>query len=152
MPTKNPQIKVKPVKRNGWRHKQYWNWAKEWQTLFESLFPEHVCEAAMATCRFQLRGLDSHGNKWGLGVVTFLQTFGHIPIGLVNDVQIHHNWIELDAHDSADLILGCFGLSMQDVYDHYGTPPKGHRIDLDLYNLVTAIEPGFVEVAQEIAA
>lgn len=131
------------ARRNGWKKKRYWEWAKEWASLFETILPAHVCEAAMATCRFQLRGLDSHGNKWGNGVVTFLQTFGQTPIGLVNDVQIRGNWIELDAHDSADLILSCFGMTIRDVYDHFGEPPKGERIDLDLCNLVIALDPGF---------
>lgn len=132
---------------NGWRHRKYWDWSKENASLFHSILPEHVCEAAMATCRFQLRGLGSHGNKWGNGFLTFMQTFGFKPTGLTNDVQIRHHWIELDAHNSANLILGCFGLTVDDVYNHYGKPEKGERLDLDLHNIVSELCSQLAEVA-----
>ncbi len=138
--------------QNRWQKRANWDWAEEWASLFDSILPQHVCEAAMATCRFQLRGLNSHGNTYGKGFLTFMQTFGSVPVGLVNDVQIRSNWIELDAHDSANLILGCFGLSVDDVYDHYGTPEEGTRIDLDLCELVQAIAPDFATTTVETAA
>jgi len=129
--------------KSGWRKSQYWDWAKDHAAVLEDLFPLHVCEAAAATCRLQLRGLKSHGNQWGKGVVTFMQTNGHRPAHLENDVQVRGKWIELDAHASADLVLGCFGITMDDVYGHFGEPSPGERIDLDLYQIVAAIAPDF---------
>lgn len=135
------------TKGQRWTEGRHYRWAQEWRSLFESIFPASVCETAMATCRIQLRGLDSHGNKWGKGFVTLMQTFGHTPIGLTNDVQIRENWIELDAHDSANLILDCFGMSVDDVYRQFGEPGKGERLELNLSDVVTAIDADFATTA-----
>jgi len=121
-----------------WRKATNFRWAAEWKSLFNGILPREVTEAAMATCRFQLRGKDSHGNEWGKGVVTLMQTFGRIPLGLSRAFQRKHHWIELDAHESANLILGCFGLTIDDVYAAVGCPGEGETIDLDLYDAVTA--------------
>ena len=135
--------------QNGWRKKRYWEWAKEWASLFHKILPEHVCEAAMATCRFVILGKNANGNEYGKGFRSFLQTFGNTPTGLVNDVQIRHHWIELDAHDSANLILGCFGLSVDDVYDYFGEPKEGDKLELDLHDIVTKLDANLASTAEE---
>lgn len=122
-----------------WRPSRYFEWAEANKYRFLAILPEEVCEAALATCRFQLRGKNSHGNEYGKGFLTFMQTYGNVPAGLANDVQIRHHWIELDAHDSADLILACFGLSTEDVYAEYGIPAEGETVTLDLYEIVNRL-------------
>lgn len=124
-----------------WRKRKVWDWAKNEASRLEAILPKHVTEAAAATCRFQLRGLNSKGNEWGKGFTTFMQTFGRTPTGLVNAVQKRHHWIELNAHDSADVILGCFGLSVGDVYNYAGIPAEGESIELNLCDIVTACQP-----------
>lgn len=121
-----------------WRPRRFWNWAKDWSSLFESILPKHVCEAAMATCRFVILGKNANGNEYGRGFRTFMQTYGETPVGLVNDIQIRHHWIELDAHDSANLILGCFGLSVDDVYKAFGQPKEGEKMTVNLHDAVMA--------------
>ena len=122
-----------------WQPKRNFDWAATCKDAFSKIFPEHICETAIATCRFLLLGKDANGNKYGKGFRTFMQTYGNVPVGLRNDVQIRHNWIELDAHESANLILGCFGLSTDDVYRLVGVPVDGEQIDISLHDIVNAI-------------
>ena len=74
-----------------------------------------------------------------------MQTYGEIPdgVGGANEraVQRHGDWIETDSHEAADVILGCFGLDMGQVYDHYGKPAEGERMTLDLPLIVQALAP-----------
>lgn len=135
-----------------WRKRQNWDWAHYWRSLFENILPSHVCEAAMATCRFQLRGLDSHGNKWGKGLLTYMQTFGQVPLSLNKCVQRRHHWIELDAHESANLILEQFGLSVEDVYNVAGVPAKGETIEVDLFDVVTKSDTDFLITSETSVA
>lgn len=142
------------ARQNGWRRTGHWEWAKQWASLFDGILPVEVCEAAMATCRLSLRDKDSTaaGGAWGFAVLTFMQTFGHEPGGIVTQIRKAHNWVTLQAAESADVILGCFGLTLADVIDHYGMPEEGEKIDLDLCELVTAIAPDFaVETEAAVA-
>ena len=118
----------------------------------ESLgLPLDCCETAAATCRFELRGLNANGNEWGLGVVTNMTTQGNIPdqVGGIGQpaVQVQRNVISLTDDDAADVILGCFGLSMDDVYKCFGQPIEGERINVKLRAIVSALAPAFLKSA-----
>lgn len=133
--------------QNGWRKERFWDWAEENASLFEGLLPKHVCNAAMATCRLTLQGPNSVGQgakNWGQWIRMRMQTFGHVPNGLAAAVQKAHHWISTDSHEAANVVLGCFGLSLDDVFSHYGIPEEGETYALDLCDLVTTIAPDFV--------
>lgn len=143
------------VKSASWRSKKFWDWAAEWKGLFTDILPEHVCEAAMATCRFELRGLNANGNEWGVGFLTHMQTFGEIPSGLIErglGVQRKHWWIELNAHESANIILACFGLTVDDVFAFAGYPEPGERKVVDLCEVVCGVNPEFNMTTNNAAA
>jgi len=131
------------MKRSKWGKAEHWNWAKQWKGRFEDIFPSSVCEAAMATCRFTVLGKNANGNVYGRGFRSFMQSFGEKPVGLIDDIQVRGSWIELDAHNSANLILGCFGLTVDDVYDTFGKPCEGEQMEVSLHDAVVAANNAF---------
>ena len=136
-----------------WRKQKHWDWAKQWASLLDNVLPSDVCEAALATCRISLRDKDSTaaGGAWGFAVLTTMQTFGHVPRGVLTQVRKAHNWITLQAAESADVILECFGLTLAEVINHYGMPAEGQKIDLDLCDVIQAIAPDFATTTVETA-
>lgn len=140
--------------QNGSRKRQDWKWAKQHASLFNGILPEHVREAAMATCRITLQGPKSVGKtakNWGRWIRMRMQTFGHAPTG-IGTVQIMSNWIGTDSHDAVNAILECFELSLDDVFDRYGEPEQGQTRQLNLCELVTAIAPDFAATERESVA
>ena len=137
--------------QSGWRKTRYWEWAKEWASLFHSILPEHVCEAAMATCRITLRDKDSKaaGGAWGFAVLTEMQTFGNEPQFVPVEIRHNHHFITLQSQDGADAILSCFGLTLAGVIDYYGLPDEGEKITLDLCDIVTTLDADYAATAEE---
>ena len=137
------------TKRKPWRPGKYWRLADKYAAELLTCLPGHVRAASMATCRFELRGLNANGNDWGVGVVTRFQSFGEMPDGTGHGgqpcCQVNRNWSELDSHEGADIILGCFGLSIDDVYDRFGRPITGERKRYDLYDLLAAMMPDMID-------
>lgn len=130
--------------QNGWRTRRYWDWAKENANLFHGILPEHVCEAALATCRITLQGPKSVGEtakNWGQWIRMRMQTFGHVPHQIATAVQQHYHWISTDSYEAVDVILDCFDLTLDDVFDHYGEPREGETRTLDLCEIVTTVAP-----------
>lgn len=129
-----------------WRKSKNWAWAKANVALLD-IFPIHVREAALATCQFVFQAPESVGDvrkNWGKWVRTRLQTFGHKPAGLtgvVTGVQKNGDWIGMDSTAGANLILKCFGLSVDAIYDAYGSPGFGGKYTLDLCEIVTRLAP-----------
>lgn len=122
-----------------WRKSDHWDWAKENAAKLDGVLPNTTQEAALATCWFELRGLNSRGNTRGKGILTHMQTFGERPVGVPKvGCQIHHHWIELDSHESADAILEVFDLTTADIYEHFGQPAEGETVKLDLMDVVMA--------------
>lgn len=134
------------MKTTNWRSRRHWEWAETWASLFYGMLPKHVCNAAMATCRITLQGPQSVGQQaknWGRWIRMRMQTFGHIPDGLRTAAQRQHHWIATDSHTAAEQILACFGLSLDDVFAHYGKPAEGEKMTIDLIDLVTSLAPDF---------
>ena len=131
--------------RDGRRKSRHWTWAKEWASLLDGMLPATVCEAALATCRITLRDKDAKaaGGAWGFAVLTSMQTFGHEPTGIPTQIRNAHNWVTLQAAEAADIVLGCFGLTLQDVIDRFGMPGQGEKVEYDLCDVVTALAPDF---------
>lgn len=127
------------------RPAKYFDFGAQCVGRMSDILPESVAATAAATCRFQLRGLNANGNEWGYGVIVTLQTYGNAPIGLggVNQPAVHYHgdWIETGSHEAANVILGCFGLTIIDVYARFGKPTEGERILLDLFEIVQALTP-----------
>ena len=140
--------------QDGWRGKQNWAWAKQWASLFDNILPEHVCEAAMATCRITLRDKDSTaaGGAWVFAVLTEMQTFGFKPRFVPGEVRRNHHFITLQSHDGADAILSCFGLTIADVIDYYGVPEEGEKVTLDLCEIVTRLDADYAATVEELVA
>ena len=60
--------------------------------------------------------------------------------------------MELTDNDAANIILGCFGLSDQDVVDHFGLPDQGERYQVSLLKVVKKLAPEVIPSANEIEA
>lgn len=133
----------------GWRKRGHWDWAKQWASLFHNILPEHVCEAALATCRITLRDKDSTaaGGAWGFAVLTEMQTFGNEPRFVPGEIRRNHHFVTLQSKDGADAILGCFDLTLDDLIDYFGLPEEGEKWTLDLYDIVTSLDANSTEEA-----
>lgn len=131
--------------QNSWRKRKNWDWAKQWASLFETILPPEVCEAALATCRITLRDKESTaaGGAWGFAVLTEMQTFGNIPRGVCTEVRKNHHWITLQAAEAADVILSCFGFSLDDVINHVGRPVEGEKITVSLCEVMSEMDADF---------
>lgn len=134
-------VPAKEFKSN-WRKNAHYDFGKRHGHLLKDILPERICDGAAATCRFELRGLMSNGNAYGLGFITRMQTFGYAPIGCGRVgqpcVQLHGSWIELTSDDAANIVLGCFGITMSDVLSNWA-PEPGQRICLDLAEIVSVL-------------
>jgi hypothetical protein len=151
---------IKKALRNKARPTRYWDWADRiGGDMLEDAFPTaplSIRATAAATCRFEFRGKHANGNDWGLGALTHMQTYGHVPdgVGKANQpcVQIKRNMIELNAHESADIILACFDLTVDEVYDRFGAPNEYERFVIDLYQILSAMRPEYINPAAADAA
>ena len=128
---------------NSSRPGAYWRWAATVANKLQRIFPratQHDLESIAATCRFELRGQYANGNDWGRGFLTFIKSYGHTPVGVGAgsnyQVQRRKDWIELNAHQSANIILKCFGITTEDVYRIFGAPVDHERKVIDLYQVV----------------
>lgn len=140
--------------RNAWRSTAAWDWAKKNANLLHDILPEHVCEAAAATCRITLQGPESVGDKaknWGQWIRMRMQTFGHTPFHLSAAVQQDHHWISTDSREAVNVVLDCFGLTLDDVFAHYGEPEEGEIRTIDLYDVVTDLYDIVTEPAANVA-
>lgn len=140
------------MKRNYWRKSEVWKWAKQWASLLDGILPNHIRETALATCRITLRDKDNRaaGGAWGFAILTSMQTYGHEPKGIPTQIRRAHNWIILQSEEAADVILGLFGITLEQVIAHYGKPDKGEKIELNLYDVIGAIAPDFA-LAETVA-
>ena len=141
--------------QTGWRKRENWEWAKEWASLLHDLLPEEACEAALATCRITLQGPKSVGEEnknWGRWIRMRMQTGGNIPRGIQTVQRGNRNWISTDSHAATNVILECFGLTLDDVFNHYGEPEEGQVIPLDLCTVIQAVAPDFAATAATAVA
>lgn len=113
--------------------------------------PERDCSWAFATCRIEVMGKDAHndlgealrskGSTYNRGqcrwVHTRLQvhTQGKRPSP---EFQRRHKgrFTWSDSFQGANDILGCFGLTMSDVLDHFGNVEPTERKVFDLTTIV----------------
>jgi hypothetical protein len=129
--------------RQTWTRVRDYDWAKEWKSLFEGILPAHVCETAMATCRLHLRGKDAHRKgAYAMAVHTEMKTYGETPIG-VGACQTLSQWIQLTSTDAANVILDCFGLTIEDVFAQLGKPTQTTEMKLNLSDVVIACDADF---------
>ena len=139
--------------QSGWRKRGQWDWTKEWASLFHSILPEHVCEAAMATCCITFQGPESVGNRaknWGQWIRMRMQTFGQTPYHLAAAVQRSGHWISTDSREAVTVILGCFDLTLDNVFAYFGEPDEGEKWTLDLCNIVTTLDADFAATREEM--
>ena len=136
--------------QTGWRRKRDWTWAKQWGSLFKGILPDHVCEAAMATCTITLQGPESVGRRaknWGQWIRMRMQTFGHIPNHLSAAVQKSREGISTDSREAVEVILDCFGLTLDDVFSYYGVPETGEKMTLNLCDIVARLDADYAATA-----
>ncbi len=102
-----------------------------------------VTVAAAATMSFEFRGQFANGNMYGLGVLTHAQTYGNAPNGCGDGGYacqfLANGRIELTDDDAADIVLGCFGLSVTDVLRHFGEPLLYERKTITLQQIVETL-------------
>jgi hypothetical protein len=139
-----------------WRYKRHWDWAKDWGSLLNNLFPAEACEAVAATLRIELRGplaLRGPGKRaYTTAFNAVMQSYGNVPPGLTG-VQRRGNWIQTTSRASLDAILACFGIELQDVIDAFGMPAENESKEIDLHDAVCVIDPAYnLKTAAEIAA
>jgi len=131
----------------------YWTFGDVVAGYFSDILPDSICATAAATCRFQLRGKFANGNIWGLGVITMMMTYRHRPVGTglphQPAVQYQHNFIQLTSDDAANVVLGCFGLTINDVMDKFGHPGEHESYWVDLKTVVETLCPSLL---QDVAA
>lgn len=123
-----------------------------------TVVPESCRATAIATCRFQVMGWQkgnhngdaprSYSDKpfrgEGRWVYTRLQSYGHLPSGRFSKCGPRSNWVKADSFAGADSILGCFGLTMDEVLQHFGNVTGDSRLQLDLVDIVTEMRPDLV--------
>mgnify|MGYP001564360994 CR=1 FL=1 len=142
--TTNKTIETEQPKRRFWRPRKMWEWATQNRNVFKNIFPDFVIDAAMATCTLELRSKDySGGQCWGREVIVDMQTYGFFPSGLVSlGVSIQEtsrHWIQTTSIDAANLVLSCFGLTMQDVWNHFDIPANTGKLKMSLFEIVTEL-------------
>lgn len=134
---------TKEPKRRSWRPTKMWEWAGQNRKAFANILPEFAIDAAMATCTLELRSEDYCDTpRWGKAVVMDMQTYGFKPTGLIGlgvaVQETSRDWIQTTSHDAVNLVLGCFGLTMDDVWNHFEIPSIG-KIKVSLFDVVTAL-------------
>lgn len=96
-----------------------------------------------ATCRFEVQGQGAEGQNstaWGHAIRTRVQSY----VRPAKDWLGGRNWFTANSERAADLILGCFGLSVRDLYAHFGQPKIGVKYMVDLIDVVKALAPEFM--------
>lgn len=119
--------------------------------MLSDILPREVACIAATTCRFTIQGPESVGvahKNWGQWIRTNMQTHGNIP-------RMRHawqcrkdGWIGADSREAAELILDCFGLSVDDLFKHFGQPQIGKVYQVDLVDVVSALAPDIARVDQ----
>ena len=112
--------------------------------LLEKVLPKIACSAAIVSCRFTIQGPESVGQKsrnWGRWIRTRLNTFGHRPS---IDIWQGKHVLSGDGHSNANVILNCFGLSINQVLDHYGIPKHGEMYHLTLIEVIETLAKDLV--------
>lgn len=131
--------------------------AQQIENLFESLFEDHNWRStAIATCRFVFHGPKSvraNDKNW---VNTIIQTGGQFPSGYgsVRNFSCHrtHNtWVSLKCHEIVSDILQRVGLTIDDVYEEYGTPSVGCKYELKLIDIVRQLTNLFGSKIAQVA-
>jgi hypothetical protein len=105
------------------------------------IFPLDVCETVALSCAFTVQGPKSVGQKsqnWGRWVRTSICCYGFVPPSRQTVWQQRggKDWLTADSHDAANMILGLFGLDMDDVYNFYGCPVPGQKYVVKLSQVV----------------
>jgi len=128
---------------NAWRPAQNFELAQEIKGIFKGFLPDHVLEAAIATCRFEFQGPESVGlqsKNWGEWIRTNIQTFGNIPngYGQVGPIscQRKHWWLSFDSRQIVEDILSYIDLTIDDVYEAFGKPELGEKYTVDLCEII----------------
>lgn len=135
--------------KSPWRPGRYWRLADRYAGELLDCLSAPVRSAAMATCRLTLRDKESTqaGGAWGNAVLMRMQTFGEEPKGVTTQVRCDRNWITLQSADAVNVVLGCFGLTLDDVYATFGTPVAGECKQYDLFDLLAGLMPDMIDDA-----
>jgi len=133
------------------RPRRHWDFGEQHADLMRSVFPgtsQDVRRKAAATCRICVMGKDAvthngSASRRGSGrwVYTRMQTEGHRPNTIRWSVQKRIGWVEGNSFDAADDVLGCFGLSIEDVISHFGSIDENERFMVDLVDIVAELSP-----------
>ena len=122
------------------RSRKNWQFAKEHKNRFLGFLPSELCETAMATCRFLFRDKASKaaGGAWGFAYLCCMQTYGIVPQGISDAVAYpSRDKILLQSEAASNAVLQHFGLSVKDIFIHFGQPKKGEVLQLDLLDIVS---------------
>jgi hypothetical protein len=129
------------------RTRRQFDFGEKFGYMLAEILPTEVANIAATTCRIEIRG--KHGNRsdanrhkgFGEAVYVSLQTYGEEIKGLNSAFKKTGSFISTTSNEAADLILGCFGLSMDDVRAYFGTPGDYDSMFLDLTNVVELLAP-----------
>lgn len=134
-----------------YRPQENYRLARKLTKHFNKIVPNAT--EAIASCRFQIMGKYAHdhngpslrqkndyrsncSNRW---CKTEMQTFGQNPFRrFKNDCN---EWIRADSFDGANEILAHFGLTMDQVLNHFGNVNDYERKTLDLVEIIAKMKP-----------
>ena len=134
------------------RTKRHFDFGDQFGHLLSPILSRNLATAA-ASCRFTIQGPNSVGDtakNWGTWIRTNIQTDGERP-------QCRHawqiqksGWISGDSHEAANVILDCFGLTIDHVFEHYGAPEWGVVYHVDLADVIAALAPEIMQAPRAV--
>ncbi len=130
-----------------WRSRRHFDFGDEFGYMLNEVLPAKVASVAAATCRIEIRG--KHGNRsdenrhkgYGEAVYLSLQTHGADIKGLCSASAKMGKFIRTTSNEAADLVLGCFGLTIDDVREQFGRPGDYESRWFDLSDVVQKLAP-----------
>ncbi len=143
------------------RTARHYSIADKTQDCLQNLVvPIHARSVAIATCRISIMGRDAHNDNGdaptrtgdfgknrrgfqGRWVNTRMQTHGE-PVSSL-DWRTRGRFSVSDSFGGANDLLACFGLSINEVIDHYGNVGDSERKMLDLVDVIEDLAPGLLD-------
>lgn len=120
---------------SGIRTKRHFDFGEKYGHKLDFLLPKDRCSIAATTCRFEIRG-PGKKNKSNI-YITRLQTFGISPSDYWQSGKTEKSkWATSRKINGANEILQCFGLTMEQVLEHFGSPEDNEVKTLDLVDIV----------------
>lgn len=148
---KSPEQIAKIKRTAGRRTAQDFAFGDRYGCMLRRILPDCECSGAAATCDIQIMGWQRgmhEGNSLrdyrdkpfrgkGRWVSTRMKTNG--KLGQLQRFSMNgpkSRWVHADSFEGADEVLGCFGLTTQDLIDHYGPIEPDTRLILSLRQIV----------------